>query len=181
MTTENRAGGVAMTFDLAALKAKSLPRCTFDALGVKLVPKDGAAPEQVEKEITEIRSWVDIQVARFIPPQKECIGCGRVIAAANVLEAFALATFTYGLAHGEGSCSNCGYPARANHYPIGDAPGLRFDRVLQYHPDELEERQSAPTRGLCERCASGRHLCADEHCPCAPCTAEATGVGAVSR
>lgn len=50
--------------------------------------------------------------------------------------------FEYGLAHGEGRCSNCGYPCRAIHY-IKDEDGktlIRFETILQYHPSGLSIR-----------------------------------------
>jgi hypothetical protein len=134
-------------FDLAALKAKGLPRCTYDALvaalGMTIRPADGASPEEVAVALAELRLAVDLQVAPFIPPQKECLGCGSILAGDNMVDAYLRATFTYGLAHGEGHCRNCGYPARANHYAPKDGAGLTFRRVLQYHPDELIERQPA--------------------------------------
>ncbi len=135
------------TFDLAALKAKSLPRCNFAALviawGLKLTLQGEASPEEVEKAIAEMKAAIDKQVAPFVPPQKECIGCGATLTGDDVVEAFLRATFVYGLAHGEGHCRACGYPARANHYAPEGGAGLSFVRVLQYHPDELEERKPA--------------------------------------
>lgn len=50
--------------------------------------------------------------------------------------------FRYGIAHGEGRCSKCGWPGRANHYPK-DENGEDFARltiILQYHPDFVEEK-----------------------------------------
>lgn len=47
-------------------------------------------------------------------------------------------TFTWGMAHGEGCCSECSRPARGKHY-IKDAEGKEFfacDLVLLYHCDE---------------------------------------------
>lgn len=47
-----------------------------------------------------------------------------------------LGTFTYSLTHGEGRCSACGYPARADHYDFGPVKSLRRF-ILAYHPDGL--------------------------------------------
>lgn len=133
------------TFDLGALKAKNLPRCTFATLaaafGMKLIPKGDATPEEIAAATAEMEATITNQVKCFVPPQKECLGCGSILAGSDIAEAYLRATFTYGLAHGEGHCGKCGYPARANHYPPKDGSGLTFARVLQYHPDELEERQ----------------------------------------
>jgi hypothetical protein len=53
--------------------------------------------------------------------------------------------FTWGLAHGEGFCRNCRWPARAYHF-IKDVDGndLMTLRgvVLQYHPDFVSERKA---------------------------------------
>lgn len=137
-------------FDLAALKAKGLPRCTYDslvaALGLTFKPAGDASPEEVAAGLAEIRAAIDKQFAPFIPPQKECLGCGSILAGDSLVDAFLRATFTYGLAHGEGFCGNCGYPARANHYAPEGGAGLTFVRVLQYHPDELVERPPAALR-----------------------------------
>lgn len=54
--------------------------------------------------------------------------------------------FEWGIAHGEGRCRCCGWPARAMHY-IKDADGQEVanirNLVLQYHPDEVTERAPA--------------------------------------
>lgn len=52
--------------------------------------------------------------------------------------------FTWGLAHGEGHCSVCRWPARMYHF-IKDAEGNDVATIrgvcLQYHPDFVEERK----------------------------------------
>jgi len=64
----------------------------------------------------------------------DCLNCG------ERLDGF-LGTFTWGIAHGEGKCSKCGWPCRAYHNPK-DAEGDIFDRrlqiILQYHPSGVE-------------------------------------------
>ena len=62
----------------------------------------------------------------------------------------AMGSFQWGIANGEGTCSNCSWPARAYHSPKDDE-GKIFDRplekILQYHPsgvmtkDTDEQRQ----------------------------------------
>lgn len=44
--------------------------------------------------------------------------------------------FRWGLQHGVGNCSGCGWPARLYHF-VKDAEGqeTRIVRLLQYHPD----------------------------------------------
>lgn len=54
--------------------------------------------------------------------------------------------FTWGLAHGEGFCRNCRWPARAYHF-IKDADGKELitirNVILQYHPDFVTSRKVA--------------------------------------
>ena len=51
--------------------------------------------------------------------------------------------FEWGMAHGEGRCRCCGWPARAMHY-VKDDSGKEVltlrNFVLQYHPDVVSER-----------------------------------------
>lgn len=52
--------------------------------------------------------------------------------------------FTWGIAHGEGHCSACHWPARAHHFikmaDGSDAATIR-NFVLQYHPDFVTEKK----------------------------------------
>jgi len=53
--------------------------------------------------------------------------------------------FTWGLAHGEGHCRNCHWPARAYHFiKHEDGSDLCTLRgvILQYHPDYVTERKT---------------------------------------
>ena len=127
-----------MKFDLAKLRALALPRCTFDGLLKYLRGSFTAAPgvseEQAAAELQIVREAVDKQVQQFAAPSQLCIGCDRHVAGF-------MGTFTWGLASGEGFCGACGYPMRGQHYAPKGGPGLTFRAVLQYHPDELHERQ----------------------------------------
>ncbi len=71
--------------------------------------------------------------AEFVVGSHECLKCGKPLSGL-------LGTFQWGLVNGEGSCSECGWPARAYHEPADDE-GKIFDRileiVLQYHPDNV--------------------------------------------
>lgn len=114
--------------DLTALKAAHLPRMSWrDILkGTDIAPADEA-------------SLFDY-FSTFLPPGP-CAGCGATLGVKdnNPLSAIlGRATFTWGLAHGEGYCLQCGYPARAYHR----VPELidHLTLILQYHPDELKER-----------------------------------------
>jgi hypothetical protein len=52
--------------------------------------------------------------------------------------------FTWGLAHGEGFCAHCKWPARAYHF-IKKLDGSELatlrNVILQYHPDYVETRK----------------------------------------
>lgn len=118
--------------DIAALRAKALPKLTF---GDVFKITDGSLDEQ---EIAAIDSYL----ARFTIIRDErgsrCPGCGSLLTAHDAITGLFLgATFTWGIAHGEGHCSGCGYPARAYHFDVG--PLKRFEAVLAVHPDELLE------------------------------------------
>ena len=50
-----------------------------------------------------------------------------------------MGTFTWSIAHGEGSCGKCGWPLRAYHCNLpNDQPLEKFTLVLAYHPDFVE-------------------------------------------
>lgn len=111
--------------DLPALKAKNLPHCKWeDFLTAK---GEGLAPEE--------KKALDEYLYAFLPPAKEsaCINCE--VKQGGWAAAITGQGFTYGLAHGEGFCGTCGYPARANHYDFGPIESVMY--VLQYHPDGL--------------------------------------------
>lgn len=50
-----------------------------------------------------------------------------------------LGYFVWGLAHGEGKCGKCNWPARMYHYmEMPDGEKGRIVVLLQYHPDFVE-------------------------------------------
>jgi hypothetical protein len=52
-----------------------------------------------------------------------------------------LGAFQWGLCHGEGVCSKCGWPARLYHYlKLPDGTEDRIVMMLQYHPDGVTKR-----------------------------------------
>lgn len=123
-----------------ALRAKNLPRLSWR--DVFAVP-DGAVPPSAEDQAA-----MEAYFRRFAKPLEGglCLSCGEKQGARDVMEAFlGVAKFRWGLAHGEGYCSGCGYPARALHYEVG--PINRLSLILQYHPDEfvLSEKKSCPS------------------------------------
>jgi hypothetical protein len=88
----------------------------------------------------ETRQLIENYLEPFAKPADEgkCLKCGTV---QGGLMAAILGGFTYGLQHGEGRCSKCHWPARANHY-LKDKDGKGFGSmriILQYHPDYVKE------------------------------------------
>lgn len=77
---------------------------------------------------------MDRYFRRFVQADdSKCICCGTE--QGGFASAILGTGFTWGLAHGEGRCNTCGYPARALHYDVG--PIKRAEMILQYHPDDL--------------------------------------------
>ena len=83
------------------------------------------------KEIKKINKYLSI----FALPDKDgkCLKCGTV---QDGLMAQLMGGFVYGFAHGEGGCSKCKWPARANHYDVGLFKS--FVAILQYHPKGIK-------------------------------------------
>lgn len=124
---------------LKELQAANHPHATPELLGVEI--RDDAPDRAVaEGKIALLADYLK----QFLPPSK-CIGCGSRLGAKDAVDAFlggdGVPTFQWGITHGEGSCSKCGYPARAMHY-IGKAEGepeiTIQNLILQYHPSTLE-------------------------------------------
>ncbi|NIR76735.1 MAG: hypothetical protein GWN53_17025 [Gammaproteobacteria bacterium] len=133
--------------DLVALQESGHPRLSADAV-LSINAKDAEGPnEEEQEEIARTMEAARKYFRMFAEPMKKdgatgmmiggvlCIGCG------EVLNGF-MGTFQYGIVHGEGTCSNCGYPCRTHHY-IKDEDGEELlsltGYLLQYHPDELKE------------------------------------------
>lgn len=110
---------------LRELQAEGLPRLRWqDVLKVK-----GDLPADDDAALTEY-------FRRFAATSDgTCLCCGAKQGGDMVASVLGIARFRWGLAHGEGYCSDCGYPGRAYHYNVG--PLKRLEAIFQYHPDEL--------------------------------------------
>lgn len=125
---------------LDELRAAALPRATT-ANTFTVRPKGGGdLTEAQQRERDEIAAKLDPYLADFVPFQKECICCGRVLVGTAPEVLLGLGTFRWGLCNGEGECSECGWPSRVYH-DVPDA--ISWELALQYHPDALE---SAPPK-----------------------------------
>lgn len=120
--------------NLKILQAKELRRARFEDLGLNFKITGPIGPKENQMMIDFITKF-DEYMEIFLPPGP-CINCG-------LAQGDFLGYFTWGIQHGEGYCSNCGYPARAYHYikdeqfPLNKNP---LNIVLQYHPMELKQR-----------------------------------------
>ncbi len=79
------------------------------------------------------RELIQFYAHTFAQPseENECLECGERLGGM-------MGSFRWGICHGEGICSNCGWPARAYHNPKtkeGEEVTGFFECILQYHPD----------------------------------------------
>jgi hypothetical protein len=66
-----------------------------------------------------------------------CFHCGAFLAGSLVGQLFG-GGFRWGLAHGHGQCSSCGWPIQAYHF--NPTPSVtRFSAILCVHPDNVKE------------------------------------------
>jgi hypothetical protein len=124
------------------LRTAGLPHCTPEAIGCSFViNEEHRGHPEAEAAHRDATDRLAAYLVTFLPPGP-CVRCGATLGGneTNMLAMF-LGTFRWGLAHGEGTCSRCGYPARALHeIELGDCGKMSLPRILQYHPDTLEER-----------------------------------------
>jgi hypothetical protein len=77
---------------------------------------------------------------RKIKDNHPCLKCGKPLT--GLASMFLGGGFAWGIAHGEGHCSACHWPARAHHFIKAD-DGSNFATirhfVLQYHPDFVKK------------------------------------------
>lgn len=112
--------------DLPTIQARALLRCKAEDF-LKVTSGEQMTPEE-SKQLNDY-------LAVFLPPNKDlkCVNCDRQ-------QGGMFGCFTYGIAHGEGYCAECGYPGRANHYPK-EGPVESFVFILKYHPEEIESHE----------------------------------------
>ncbi len=120
---------------------KTVSYCTAIDSGVNITAQ---SPEG-EAEATSLMKCLDEYFKQFSAPVvldegnallggQRCLNCDAVLSGV-------LGSFQWGIAHGEGTCSSCGWPARAYHRPK-DQDGEEIcdgalQVILQYHPDNV--------------------------------------------
>ena len=133
--------------NLERLKAANFPRCDMEAIHMKLKAigkADRRAIQALENHRHEIIKHINNYLKVFAAPPEtldnegklqfiRCLNCDHALTGL-------FGSFEYGIRHGEGACSKCGYPGRANHYIEHEGFKLSFVRVLQYHPSQLKRK-----------------------------------------
>ena len=97
--------------------------CTHQSIGMSITGEDAS----------EVTAPLDGYLYLFAAPTDgKCLKCDAQLTGI-------LGSFMWGLVNGEGTCSSCGWPARAYHRPEETDGSEIFDRplelILQYHPD----------------------------------------------
>jgi hypothetical protein len=116
--------------ELQRLKDAKLPRLDWRELAK--VREGEKLPDADEKAMAEY-------FAHFVKPGP-CICCGAQQGSKDLMDAFiGGGRFRWGIAHGEGNCTDCGWPARAYHRNVGPIEFVQI--ILQFHPDELNVRE----------------------------------------
>lgn len=114
--------------------------CTCADIGFVVEPKEDT--EETRQRAVDALAAMNAYLANFVAPVahpkgKErgcvCFHCGEYLTGGGLMGSFFGGGFEWGLAHGEGHCSTCGWPARAYHFnPTPDVE--RFTAVLSYLP-----------------------------------------------
>lgn len=117
---------------LDRLKAANLPH---------MQGTDIAEMKENCEEARQKMAMLDDYLKAFVKGDGTCVCCGARQGGKDLLDGLLNARFQWGIAHGEGFCSVCGYPARGMHYigknEQGEAAVTIRNWVLQYHPDGL--------------------------------------------
>lgn len=101
-------------------------------------PLDEAPPEVVEYLEAYFRPFAE-------PPREDGNGAAgghRCLHCDHHQLGLLLGCFAWGIAHGEGRCGHCGWPARLYHYLRfpGSDEDQRIVLLLQYHPEAVTRR-----------------------------------------
>lgn len=127
--------------NLKELQEKNFPCATVDDLPFDLTTKKDAEKSKRAKEQKKYFIKTINEYLKDFIPNDNCINCEKALGGI-------FGTFDWGLAHGEGFCSNCGYPARGKHYiklkklvvDGKEENRLTLPFILQYHPNTLKQR-----------------------------------------
>ena len=120
-----------MNKTMAQLQEADLPHATCESIGLALKPNDDTeeTKQVMADAIAEINGYL-----KGFATGPNCPGCGSKLGGMP-------GTFFWGIRTGEGACSNCRYPARAQH-ACKSMSGL--NTILPYHPDLLVAYPGSP-------------------------------------
>lgn len=95
--------------------------CTRDQIGLQLNIEDADPDdyESVKATKLEFLNAIDTYLKRFKPVRTKGDGnllYGKVLCECDSPLGGLMGAFQYGIAHGEGHCTNCGHPVRYDHY-----------------------------------------------------------------
>jgi len=116
--------------ELEQMKAKNLPRLTADDVFEGLEPEDHPS---LNEYLSSFAMPGQRGEGNIILGGITCISCDTVMDGA-------CGSFEWGIAHGEGRCSHCGWPVRVYHFLKEEGPLEQFSLLLPYHPDVVEQR-----------------------------------------
>lgn len=125
---------------------------TLESVGVTATVKDGASEDE-RAAAEDFIARANEYFAHFVAPIQEerdgkpdslgekCFHCGEYLTGMGAVMLSRGGGFRWGLAHGEGFCGNCRWPARGHHF-AKDKDGKELftlrGRVLSYHPSVVE-------------------------------------------
>ena len=113
---------------LAELKASNIPHATIADITIDAPPTVEGITEHFERHLSH-----------YAAPKKDEAGENR--SGQPCIACDATHSFTWGMVHGAGHCTNCGWPASLYHF-ITDQEGKQVAHLrgvlLWAHPDDIE-------------------------------------------
>jgi len=118
---------------------KNLPHLNCQSAGIVITAKTDteANRSKTQEYIGELDKYLRTFAAT---PDNTCPGCASHLGIRDATDLLSAAlglstsgTFEYGIVFGEGNCSKCGWPARANH----KTDLCEWVNIYPYHPDSL--------------------------------------------
>lgn len=119
----------------------ALPHLDWHSFITETTPLQDSDREVLDEYFEPFQALVfgeDKDGKQTLPPQK-CLGCDHPLGG-MFAGLFGPGGFTWGIAHGEGHCSYCGWPGRAHHFirrPDGTVIATLRNWILMYHPTNV--------------------------------------------
>jgi hypothetical protein len=114
------------------MRARNLPHCKMSDYFAHPEAADGITAEKLKQ--------LDEYLSAFTPLTADG-ACPRCDMRIGGLVGAILGGFEWGIVHGEGHCTRCGWLMRGYHWPFG-SDGDRLDLVLPYHPDSVTDKST---------------------------------------